>query len=656
MISKLLPLKRLFERFLVCCRLKKPGRPVGRIILAAGIIFLAVIILPAVFAGLGIAAGFFKMTGKAEIVVEAGRRGDWPTARQELEGLNGQLGKIRRRLDWLGPLGYLPPIKRNLTGLDQLLLVSQDIVTGYQEVFLIIEGLQGHFQAKEMALSFESPEHRLEFLKALQEEKESFQKVSGEINRAKEDFIEIKTSDFSGIFQSKLVFLYQFLDETITGTETAIPILANLPELGAVGGEKKYLLIFQNNMELRPTGGFIGSYGIITVRNGKIVKIKTNDVYNLDRLAEGKLAITAPEPFWRYNNQRNWYLRDANWSPDWPTAAEKILWFFNQEREAAGLTKIDFDGVIALTPDFIANLLEVVGPLEARGVVFQADNFAMDLEQFVEFDYADYGIPVHQRKAIIGELTEKLMKKVYHLPPEKILSFWLAFKNNIDQKQILVYLTAPELQRYFSQKNWSGELQTAVGDYFLAVDSNFASLKTNSVMEKSFSYQLTADDSGRLTARLEINYLHQGEYLKDLITEYRNYLRVYVPKESWFLKAGLRQNDHLVELGIPEEVDIKEEFGKKYLGFFFTVKPGREKTVVLEYRLPERIAEQYRRGVYNFCVQKQPGSAGHNLKIVLKFNQRVKSYSSYRPPITAENKILGWQSDLKEDRCYLVNF
>ncbi len=110
----------------------------------------------------------------------------------------------------------------------------------------------------------------------------------------------------------------------------AISLSQLIPALAGYPNEAKYLVLLQNNDELRPTGGFIGTYGLWQAKDGEIISFKTHDIYHLDMPIQNKINLAPPEPIRKYLNDK-WYMRDANWSPDWPTAANKINWFYQTE-------------------------------------------------------------------------------------------------------------------------------------------------------------------------------------------------------------------------------------------------------------------------------------------------------------------------------------
>ena len=227
-----------------------------------------------------------------------------------------------------------------------------------------------------------------------------------------------------------------------------IPKIAGYPE------SKTYLFLLENNTELRPTGGFIGTYGTLKVKDGEIEDFVTDNIYNLDVPAESFLNIDPPEPLKKYLKSERWFLRDSNWSPDFPATAEKALWFYEQER---GPVK-NFDGVIAVTPTFIESLIELTGELTVQGITFNKENFVDTLQYQVEQGYYRQGISDSERKEIIGQLSAMLLDRLLALPQSKWDDFWTTFTNDIEHKQILIYLRDPVAQATVSQENWGGEV------------------------------------------------------------------------------------------------------------------------------------------------------------------------------------------------------
>ncbi len=624
--------------------------------LASILVLILILGAPLIVSGLKTLHRINALDADFSRTITAVEAGNWQIASVELRLIRDNLAGLNNDLRHSGIIVYAPPFNKNIKAIGQLLDSADDLLAGYERIFNVLKNVEQDFAVQNIVLGFKDAKQRQALLKSLRDGRADFVLAEKNIQEAENKLTNINTDDLSSIFQDKLLAADQILAEAVNNTEIALPILSNLSEILGYNQEKNYLFVFQNNMEMRPTGGFIGSYGIITLKDGEIKNVFTDDIYNLDKLSQSKLNVPAPAPMAKYNNQKTWFLRDANWSPDWPTSAEQILWFFNEERKNANLPPQKIDAVIALTPDFIANLLEVIGPVVADGENFSAQNFANDLEQFVEFDYANKGVSKDERKAVIGVLTNLIITRAHQLPALDLLRLWLAFKKNIDAKHILVYFTDAELQKYFYQKNWSGMMKQTAGDYLMVVDSNLAALKTDSVMDKSISYNLRVDEKGDLIAHLELTYKHNGRHLSGFITRYRDYVRIYTPKDTWFIKSYVRQGDQVTDLKILSDLEIYNELDKKVAAAFLTIEPGETKILVLEYRLGPEFKTQYENGTYTFSVQKQPGTIGHNLRINLNFNRPISAYNADSFPAVERAGEIGWDAKLDMDKEYLIKF
>jgi len=638
--------------------IKRPNPiwPKAALILAVAIILSAIVLWPAAVNGYKIYDKVKSLDATAGAILENVSREDLPAVSDDLKSAEDDLSYIQARAKDLGLVLHVPPIGKSYRTADQMLSASINLIQGYRDMIGAFSNLSSATQEGRMALNFSSAEGRRAILKSIVDNRDKIEDSRLKIKSAKAALAGINTDDLTGIFKDKVVYANTLLSEIIGQSETALPLLRYLPELAGYGSEKNYLVLFQNNMELRPSGGFIGSYGLLTVKDGEIIRMQTDDIYNLDKLSKDKMFVPAPWPMTAFNSQKYLFMRDANWSPDWPTDAKEINWFWNAERANAGLPAVKLDGIIAITPDFIANFLELTGPITADGITFDHDNFALQLEKTVEFDYIQRGLPLSQRKSIIGDLSKDLLSRLMSAPPKDLLKIWLVAKKDIEEKQIITWLADSEMQEYIREENWAGEVKQTDGDYLFIVDANLGALKTDSVMKREIKYSLNQDNNGDLIGRAEITYIHAGKAVPALISRYRTFARVYTPADTWYTRAYLKDAKGETELGINKEATIGNELGKRYLAAFITVEPGTSKTLVVEYRLPEKIKADYRNGLYKFSVQKQPGTVGHKLNIDLRFDQPIIAYYAGSLPAKLSGRNLIFNTDLRIDREVTVKF
>lgn len=397
-------------------------------------------------------------------------------------------------------------------------------------------------------------------------------------------------------------------------------ILTLLPQLGGYGQPKTYLVVMQNNDELRATGGFIGVYGIFTMDNGKLVDWSIADSYALDQPAEKYLAVTPPGPIATYM-AKYWWFRDANWSPDWPTTAEKLLWFYQQEHGAGNPT-----AVVAFDPTVIEQLLTLTGPITVNDINFTAENFSDELQYQVEEAYVEQGLVKTERKEIINTLAETLLQRIHQLSWREWYTAIRLLEHSLQQKHILLYDHNLDVQQELVQRGWAAEIKNVNGDYLMVVDSNMVARKTDRVIDRDINYQIVRDPADdRTIALVTIHYRHQSEH--DYRTSrLRTYVRVYAPAGSQLLGVwGTKPNDRNPEMIKPLPPDIIDEAGKISFGVFTTVEPLQEQTVIFEYQLPKRLYTNFvQTGHWPVYIQKQPGTIGHDLSVTLELGDRQR--------------------------------
>ena len=157
---------------------------------------------------------------------------------------------------------------------------------------------------------------------------------------------------------------------------TAVAYSDSLLKIVGPKSPRTYMVLLENNSERRPSGGFPGTYAIISFDKGELKNLLVDDIYNPD--GQIKMNIIPPAPLAHITP--NWGMRDANWFADFPTTAKKISEMYSLDGGAK------LDGVFAVTPTVIARLLTITGPIEVPEyrVTLGADNFLAEIQDEVE--------------------------------------------------------------------------------------------------------------------------------------------------------------------------------------------------------------------------------------------------------------------------------
>lgn len=375
------------------------------------------------------------------------------------------------------------------------------------------------------------------------------------------------------------------------------------------GQTRTFMILLQNNMELRPGGGFLGQYAIFKIKDGEIISSTFEDANLLDQRINYK--VIPPYPFTRMMQIKKWKFRDSNFSPDFPTNVEKAKYFYR----LAGKNS-NFDGVIAVNASVLDDVLEITGPITipGYGVTISKGEAVLKLEEIVEKKYIlDPELDTQNRKAILKELTDVLAQKLMSLGNiPKLAEF--AHKE-MQKKNIMLNFADPELQKLSEDVFWAGEVATDWdGDYLMLNDANMGALKTDYYVKRELTYDVDLTQTKPVAT---VNYLYKNTapYGDWRTSDYHSYLRIYVPKGAAFLERKM--------IGTPI---INEDFNKAYFGVIVHALIGGQTDGMIKYELPESFHEN--QDNYRLLIQKQSGGDDVPVKIHIKtdkgdFNQET---------------------------------
>jgi hypothetical protein len=382
--------------------------------------------------------------------------------------------------------------------------------------------------------------------------------------------------------------------------------IAAAPSLRAALGEeqtRRYLVIFQNNAELRPTGGFIGSFALVDIDRGVIKKVEVPAGGSYDLQGSLKSVVLSPDPLRLISSK--WEFQDANWFPDFPTSAKKISWFYQQ---SAGAT---VDGVIVLNAPLLAKLLDAVGPVSMPEykTIATGTTVLATAQQIVESKEArESGKP----KQFIADLMPRILEKITGASGDEAFSVLRIFSQALAEKSIQAYFSAPETQRAFAGLGWTGDL-SAVPEGFDSLEvvrANIAGGKSDAVIHSDINHQCSIADDGRVSDRVTVTLSHNGRK-GDAFTGVRNvtYLRLYVPAGSRLTAVsgdirtpapsffdlppvGATPDQTLAQISGPIHHDptgsvaVNDEFGRTVFGVWTQTDPGASSAITFEYELP----------------------------------------------------------------------
>ncbi len=374
---------------------------------------------------------------------------------------------------------------------------------------------------------------------------------------------------------------------------------------GADGAKRTFLILLQNNMELRPTGGFIGSFAILTFEAGSLTNFEVKDVYSADGQLKGH--VEPPKVIKEVLGEANWYLRDSNWDPDFPKSAQNAEWFLDKE------LGLEVDGVIGFNLEAAKEMIAAFGEIYLPD--FNEKVSAGNLFQRAEFWAENEFFPgSNQKRAFLGLLGQQLFENTKAAKPEEYLKLFQAILDSLDQKEILVYAHDAKLANTLYQLGWDGSirkpncsLKNCFSDYIYLVEANLGVNKANYFLRRSLEEAIDFKENGQIIHRLKINYENTAVSNDWPGGKYLNWLRVYLPErtkvESVVIFDPLNPQDRKV---INQEEWQEETLnGKKVLAFQIVVPIKQRRTAEIVFS--QNTAVQGGQIGYLLYWQKQSG-------------------------------------------------
>ena len=473
-------------------------------------------------------------------------------------------------------------------------------------------------------------------------------------------------------------------------TEKTLADVLSLSETlyNALGGreKKRYLLVFQNNSEMRGSGGFIGSFAVLDMDKGKIKSLEVPEGGGYDTKGALTALVRSPKPLSILGPR--WFFWDANWWPDWPKSAEKLMWFYEH---SDGST---VDGCIGMTPVVIEKLLAAIGPVdmtEDYGFIINAENFWVKTQSITESDEARAG---GKPKKIIGDLMKKIMDELpARASRENLAAIARAVESGLNDKQALIYSSEPELQKEIGRYGWDGKMGETAGDYLMVANANIGGQKTDRVIEQTIRHKAEINPDGTIIDTVKIIRTHNGAK-GEAFTGARNvdWMRIYTPIGSELLEAygfdpvdrslykesynkladdpDILAGEGAAKIHEASQTKIYNELGKTVFANWSQLDPGKTAEIVLKYRLPFKFSYEEPAGglmaaagnffnpakteinPYSLKAEKQPGSVNSNLESVLALPKNFRTI--WRWPENSAIMDNGWiiKEGLDDDKYF----
>lgn len=564
--------KTFFERIIGKKNSKQvitPAMVIKRIFILSAIILFSFFILSPILS-IGISAGIIYSNSKD--LYSSAQSFDFSDTAEKADRIKNGLGKISdnlERLHWIFKIFNGDKFYNSST---QLLLGSQYAVEGAGDLIDSLNPLIEYFNEFEPALDFQSStgsttrEYRT-YLQELEDNNYKIQDSSYKIELAFDIIDKVDISTFPQFMQDEILTFKNSADDLYSVLKPLGDISSFLPDLLGGSERKRYLILLENEGELRSTGGWISSYAILGIEGGQIRELYVDDVYNAD--GSLKQTYTVPSSMKNALDVDNLTLSLSNWDPD----LTNTMYTAEDMISDLGLGN-DIDGLITIDISFIQKLLDKWGGLEVDGEteLITSDNiYSKIFEMHSEFT------PGSSVKAtFLANLANATIEKILSSNISGYKGIAEVIAESFEEKHLQATFKNSDAFTYMNSNDWAGSLETKTSGAPIVIDWNWGANKANLYITRNHNLNINVEDENQITFTYSLSIENNSEKDEYPEGEYVNYMRIYLPMSAKILSLqGFKDNDY----------DIYEEDGYKVVGGWFNVPIQEVSNFEISYKI-----------------------------------------------------------------------
>lgn len=318
--------------------------------------------------------------------------------------------------------------------------------------------------------------------------------------------------------------------------DSVLPLLQQLPEMLGADGARTYLIIAQNNAELRSTGGLPGSWGTLTVDNG-VISLGSDFQTILHQ--PGFSVSATEEEISRICASIHTDPAQVNFTPNFVRVGELSQEYWEQ----AGYGTVD--GVIAIDPVFLQSLLSLTGGFTAvDGTTVDGTNAAKVL---LSDTYWKFGNDGEAQDAYFASVAADAFSHIMsNLGNAGLTDLWDTISQGAEQGRLLVWMSDDDEEALMEQMGFSGslgsdpsapELGVYINDDTISKISWYTSMHTEvgegvENADGTTTYAVTTTLTNTITAEEASSaptYISGGNSNKRDVTDMLDYVYFYAP-------------------------------------------------------------------------------------------------------------------------------
>ncbi|MGI8552520.1 MAG: DUF4012 domain-containing protein, partial [Dehalococcoidia bacterium] len=456
-----------------------------------------------------------------------------------------------------------------------------------------------------------------------------FQLAQRDLQQAQRDRSAIKDNEVLAPLRGSLSQLAQW-DRQWPRVRSDLELLVRLPAVAhavlGYDGTHTYAIVGQNSAELRPTGGFPGTMGIVQFANGELTQQDYRSIYDYDPDNRGasRPLPPAPAPIAEHLGIAGWHIQDATWSPDFPTSARSLRAFLDYD------TGTRVDGVIAFDSYAVQELLRALGPvdvtIDGQTEHFTADNWLPLTTQLIFLD-PEHPDSLEGKNRILAPLLRTVVARINGVNGDQLTGLLQTLRGSVAERHILFQFDDPVAQGFVYQYGTDGGVRLTPGQSVIyPVEANLSYTKIGPFIRQHSVYELWFDETG-VCQRAHVALTWQNTVTAQLIADPVNRIEgdewdatsaklvkstgVYGLYERLYVPGGAAL---LGESGIQEPISQTSDGDFSVFGTYLSVHPGETRELGLELHLPNREPE---RGHFVLTLLKQPGTQDRTVDVIV---------------------------------------
>jgi nucleoside-diphosphate-sugar epimerase len=579
-------------------------------------IFLIALTYFVIYAIVGTVIGLLLINSSVKNISTSILEIDRTQSSQEIESLEKNISRVGQSVDqmyWIFQILGKNELYDNTT---QLVLGAQYTAQGAKQLVDAVYPLTQYMQDFEPAIDFQTstPTTTREYRTYLEEiEKNSYklEEADYRISLASEIITNLNTTVFPKALQDKIIEFKEIIAQIEEGTESFKAVNSFLPDLLGVNERKRYLILFQNEGEIRSTGGWLTSYGIVGVEGGQIRELFVDDIYN----ADGTLKIqnkrsTPPRSMSNALEITNWPFSLVNWYPDLADTLTEAEPFISELGKGSSL-----EGLITIDVSFVKELLERWGGIEVPGETELITSENLDSKIFQMHEEFVPGST--QKTTFLANLANEIVKKLLSMNIADLMGMADIFEKTLDEKHLQATFKNKDAYNFFSSRNWANSMSNKYNDAPIAIDWNWGGNKANLYLDKNYSLTINIKDEDTIDFIYSINVENTSTENVYPEGDYINYQRIYIPPQAKILRINGIENN---------EYSVYRESGFKVIGGWFNTPINSINTLDISYRIEREdgdsnfpIVIQEQNAFFDINLFKQPGEKKFAYKLDISY-------------------------------------